>query len=506
MSTENMTNCSAKSLWQELAEFQITNSPGFADFSFESLITQSPACRIVRDNARRRVFYLHTADKGYYLKLSILARRKDRRRHFLLPFRKWAEWRNLHRLLAAGIPAARPVLKGEMKKKRPVRFFLLTEKIDGQPLKLDTTGDAAQMGAFASLLHSHDIYHADLHPDNVIVDPQGRPCLVDVQEAFFLSWIPRRLRIRNLGRIFFNLGLLDGPRKWSAAFLNAYNAGLPDRLELSDLIQAAQRHQQRKYRSRSRRCCKNSTEFTVIRKQGLRGFKRRDFNWDVPDLERALAGARSVKGNEVVCYQGVCIKTRPVSYRHRNRCLDSWKMSRALEVRGISVPPALAYLVYRSRNYFLSEMLDDGLHLNDYLSSMMPQKAKRRALKHLAHWVRAIHDANVWQRDFKSNNIICRRGRYYMLDLDGVRIRPLTEHHRMTNLAQLNASLSRTVTFRDRLRFFGYYAADDRLSRRRKRENYEKIWNITQTRDTVSYGLDLDLFDLCRTPVGNPAA
>ncbi len=376
-------------------------------------------------------------------------------------------------------------------------FFLLTVKVSGLPLKPDSVDDVGKIGEYAAMLHSHGVYHADLHQDNIIVDSQGRYCLIDVQEVFFLPWLPRRLRVHNLGGIYFNLGFLDGPERWSGAFLDGYHHKSDGRVTVLELIKSARRHQQRKYRSRSRRCCKNSTEFVVVKENGLRGFRRRDFCWGVQELEQALESGQSLKEAEVIYYQGVCIKNRPGSFLHRNRCLDSWKMSRSMEVRGISVPRALAYLVLKGRNYFLSELLNDGLHLNDYLSSITAEKTKRLALKKLAFWVRAIHDADVWQRDFKSNNIICRQGRYYMIDLDGVRIRRLKERDIITNLAQLNASLSNAVTLKDRLRFFSYYTAGKRLSRHRRRKNYREIWNITKTKGTTYYGLYLEKFDLC---------
>jgi tRNA A-37 threonylcarbamoyl transferase component Bud32 len=172
-------------------------------------------------------------------------------------------------------------------------------------------------------------------------------------------------------------------------------------------------------------------------------------------------------------------------------------MSRALEVRGIPVPRSLGYFEIKGQSYFLAELLGDRLRLNAYLSAITDERVKRQELKKFALWVRKIHDARVWQRDFKSNNILCRQGQYYMIDLDGVRIRRLTDRDRITNLAQLNASLSNAITIKDRLRFFDYYLADERSSRHQRREFYRGIWDITRTKGTADYGLDLKKFDLC---------
>jgi hypothetical protein len=84
-----------------------------------------------------------------------------------------------------------------------------------------------------------------------------------------------------------------------------------------------------------------------------------------------------------------------------------------------------------------------------------------------------------------------------MIDLDSVRIRRMTDRDRIINLAQLNASLSNTVTVKDRLRFFRHYSADKPESRHRRRKRYEEIWDITKTKGTSYYGLYLEDFKLC---------
>jgi hypothetical protein len=117
-------------------------------------------------------------------------------------------------------------------------------------------------------------------------------------------------------------------------------------------------------------------------------------------------------------------------------------------------------------------------------------KVKRRALKKLALWLRNFHDSNVWQRDFKSSNILCQNGDYFMVDLDGVRIRRLSEHNKINNLAQLNASVSNAISIKDRLRFYHYYSADFQPTRQRRRAVYRKVWDITKTKNTKIYDLD----------------
>ena len=477
-------------LRQELAAFRMTTSPITPNFSLNKMLAEVTSCRIIKENERRRIFYLQTPMNGFFLKLSMLVRRKDRWRHFFLPFRKWAEWRNLHRLFNARIPAATPILRGEYKASHPKMFLLLTEEVKGFPFQINTAADARKMGEYAAGLHSNGVYHTDLHPNNIILTPEGQARLIDVQQVFFLPWIPRRLRVHNLGKIYFNLCACNDTRR-TQQFLAGYNHNTATHIRLADFENAVGHHQKRKFSSRSKRCTKNSTEFAVIKGPDWKGYKRKTFHWGAQDLRQALKNGQPLKGTHVISYKGVCIKKHPRRLLFGDRCLRSWKMSRALEVRGISVPRSLGYFVIDNISCFIAELIDDRLHLNVYLSSISDKQAKRLALKKLALWLRRFYDTNVWQRDFKSSNILCRDGEYFMVDLDGVRIRRLKEHHKIINLAQLNASLSNAVTLKDRLRFYHYYTAKHRPTRPQRRAVYRKVWDITRTKNTSIYNLDL---------------
>jgi tRNA A-37 threonylcarbamoyl transferase component Bud32 len=491
--------CSMSDLIRELADCRIMASPLNPGFHFEDMLSAVNECRLVKENDRRQVYHLQTADGGYFLKRSTLVRTKDRLRHFLLPRRRWAEWRNLHRLMRAQVPAARPLAKGQPKISRPNSYFILTEQLAGTHLPLNSHANARSLGQYAALLHRRRIYHADLNRKNFILHPAGRLYLLDAQEVYFLPWMPRRLRINNLGRMIFSLCSLDDPEPWVVEFLEGYNRGPAKKVKVADVIAAARRHQQRCYRSRSKRCCKNSTQFEVLKNRHLRGYKRRDFKWGAHELQQAEEKGKPLKGAHVICYQGVCLKKHRKKIFHQNRCLAAWKMSRALEVRGIPVPRALAYFEIRGQRYFLAELLADRLHLNAYLSAISDKRVKRQALKKLALWLRTFHDSDVWQRDFKSSNILCRGSDYFMVDLDGVRIRRLSEQHKIYNLAQLNASVGNAVSIRDRLRFYHYYSADFQPTRQQRRAVYRKVWDITKTKNTKIY--DLDFAELIKTQI-----
>ena len=482
------------------AECRITVSPLNPGFDFANLLSEIKDCKIVKDNNRRQVYHLQTPIGGYFLKRSCLTRAKDRLRHFVLPRRRWAEWRNLHHLWHSRISAARPLLKGDHTKNIHSRYyFILTEQVPGTHIPLNSAVHAGRLGRYAARLHHCGVYHADLNRKNFILNPAGEFYLLDTQEVYFPPWMPHRLRVNNLGRIIFNHCTLDNAASWVTTFLKEYNQSYSKNIKVSEVINAARRHQRRRYRSRSKRCCKNSTQFQIVKSGNLHGFKRRGFHWGALELQQAEANGKSLKEIHVFSYNGVCLKKQRQSFFHQNRCLTSWKMSQALEARGISVPRSLGYLTIKRQRYFLAELLDDRLHLNAYLSALSDERHKRQVLKKLARWLKTIHDTDVWQRDFKSLNILCRDSDFFMIDLDGVRIRRLSESQKINNLAQLNASISNAISIKDRLRFYHYYLAGLQLTRKQRRAVYRRVWDISKTKNTKAFNLDLT--ELLNSPI-----
>jgi tRNA A-37 threonylcarbamoyl transferase component Bud32 len=483
--------CSPSRLKSQLSGFKATPSPFFPEWTLERLLQETHACRQIKGNAIRAVYALDTSDGTFFLKLSASTRLKDRWRHRLLPRRRWAEWRNLHRLGKKQIEAARPVLQGERKSGGDRAFLLLTEQVEGTGAAAVARSRAGTLGRYLATLHRQGVFHGDLHPQNIVIQPNDRPCLIDAQEVWFFPWLPRLLRVYNLGRLYWYLSKQNQDSTWWQTFLEGYNPNFSRAITVAELRRQAETYRERYYRSRSKRCCKNSSEFCVVKGPELSGFKRREFVFTAAQLEQAIENAVAVKPGRVIRYQGTCIKIHRLKRFHQDRCLASWKMSRALEVRGIMVPRAFGYYKAQGTAYFLSEFLVDSLRLNDYLSSLTDLGCKRRALKKLALWMQSIHGRHVRQRDLKSSNILWCQGQFYLVDLDGVAIRRLTKAQRLVNLAQLNASLSNAVTLRDRVRFFFYYFGESLPGRSRRRKMYRKIWSLTLKKNTAIFDLDL---------------
>ena len=289
-------------LKSQLSDFRATASPLFPEWTLERLLQQMRSCRRIKGNPIREVYALDTSDGTFFLKLSASLRLKDRWRHRILPHRRWREWRNLHRLRKRQINAARPVLKGERKRGTDQAFFVLTQEVRGSDAGSAARSRAGSLGHFIAALHHQGVYHADLHPANLIVQSNERPCLIDAQAVWFFPWLPRLMRVYNLGRLFWQLVDRNRDPSWWQEFLDAYNRNFSRPVTLDEIRRLAETHRERSYRSRSKRCCKNSSEFVVVKDPELTGYRRREFVMKAAGLEQAIASGTAVKAGRIVRY------------------------------------------------------------------------------------------------------------------------------------------------------------------------------------------------------------
>ena len=486
-------------LMDELSGYQLKVSPLGKDLSLDEFFRNAHSHQIVKDNSRKKIISIDTAIGRFYLKLNFLVRAKDRRRHFLLPSRRQAEWRNLHKLNAAGLDAAQPVIWGQNFRQTPKSFFIITRAVEGRTLNDQVKIDAALLGAFFANLHHKGFYYADLHPGNIIIKPDGQPVLIDAQELFCLKKMPGMLRAYNLGRLYLALAP-TASAGWFEKFLQIYNARFAKNVSLRQIRQASTRHYKKHIKSRTKRCLKNTSEFEAIKSGGQKIYRRKDFKWKEADILHALKNGVDLKERKVFAYESVCIKIHAKGRFHRDRCLASWINSRALDMHGIDIPRALGYYKFNHKSYFIAEYFKDAVPFYKFVPTIAGADNKRAIIKQLARWVRNIHNHEIWQKDFNSTNLLYSGSRFILLDLDNVRFGGLTEAQKIYNLAQLNASVADTIRLRDRVRFLYHYFDGQWPDRSKRRAIYAKIWEITLTKNTAVFGLDNSNADSFKIP------
>jgi tRNA A-37 threonylcarbamoyl transferase component Bud32 len=189
----------------------------------------------------------------------------------------------------------------------------------------------------------------------------------------------------------------------------------------------------------------------------------------------------------------------------RSRARRNWIGARALRVRGVSTPDALALIECRrglllGGTILITRYLDRSQELNDYVLlrynrvlSEEETRHKKRFIAALAGFIRNLHDKGIYHADLKSNNILVGEEadswRLYVVDLDRLRCgRRLSFEERANNLAQINASVADCITPADRMLFFRHYAQGTPLAKEGKRY-FRRIMDIGRRKNTRPYGL-----------------
>jgi len=519
-------------------------TPAMLDDLLQKIRSPGPGRDMVKDNIVRSGF-LCTAAFGDFSRVFVKRYKcrgpGDSIKYLLVPSKAESEWRALNRFEDMQLPCPRPLAFSEN------RWFLqlqdsclvmealtgalpLNEYVARKPLP-GVSEKRALIRALAervAALHRRRVFYRDLHAGNIMVRERetGSPELffIDLHRALFPPWLARWMRVRDLAQLCNSLPV---SRTDGRCFLDRYCAGKPASGDSVNALQAAiaekaLRLEQRRILSRSKRCVKNSTVFEKSVSLRERYFGRRDFGYGAAraavsrHCSRRTAGlADTIKAAsksvltvdpEPAGIGSFCIKGyRFMGFRYmlkgllrRSRAMKNWIAANGLLVRQIPTPLPLAVVEHRwgpfvLESFYLCRWISEASELNDYIKTM-PPGCKQQFIVSLARLIRKLHELGVYHADLKSNNILVMdkgagQWEFHLIDLDRVSFtKKLTFNQRANNLAQINASVADSMTIKDRLKFYRFYAKGTSLLGERKKY-YRKILRISRTKITQPYGI-----------------
>jgi tRNA A-37 threonylcarbamoyl transferase component Bud32 len=311
-----------------------------------------------------------------------------------------------------------------------LRGITVPELLDSGPDWIATrflaSARSAQRSDFDAILaatakaHARGFLHGDLHLGNLLVD-DGRVVFLDLQKAHFLPWLPPVLRSWELGYV-------------------AYSLGEPLPAALAHVRFWRDRRAHTHWRSRTRRCVKESGSFTAFAFEGQKGFRRREI--DGAALAEALATLERAEflkaGHNGQLYRsGGWILKEHGSVDDARR---AWLGGNGLEARGFATGRALAWV-----GAWLI-MQDAGTALDVWVRNNFARAstaAREELASCLGSLLATLHRRGVYHADLKANNIIWAPGQGARL-VDYGRVRfgwRVSRRRRVKNLAQLNAAL-----------------------------------------------------------------
>lgn len=440
---------------------------------------------VVKSNPKRDV--LRVGD--LYVKRYRLTSGLEPWKHVFVPSKAKNEFAVMKHLRSRGVATAEPLAWGERRSSFLVESAFVSRAVPGARSFARALDDAragngdrrelvTKLARLACEIAKAGADHRDLHVGNVLLDAEGRATIIDLHAVSLHDHVPLTRRFERLARLALSLGALDEERallgreevEWFARAAALEDEELGDPATLAGRLEERARELlSRHLASRDKRCLKDSKTFAVESRDGRRIFRRREFT----DLDRVLAAPadellhRHARGRSVIERVGTVVrKTEDLSSLRSllgakftgTRARRAWKGSRALEVRELPHPRALALVEEGRRAFFLMDHIANAHMVHVYLETVLKagHARKRRALaKALGALVAHLHARGLVHRDLAVQNILLREKgegfELWFLDAEEIRVRSPSEDDALRALMQV-ADLPKWATRADKLR------------------------------------------------------
>jgi serine/threonine protein kinase len=440
----------------------------------------------------RKIFLKRDRTKGWF----------ESFKYIFLASRGRREWFIACRLEKKNLPVPLPL--GWMEKVRRGRVeesYYISEAIGSGISLVEDSGALVRSSSINELaetlrrINDSGLFHKDLHAGNFLWDGESF-FLTDLHNARIVRGLSLNQRLFNLAHLFHSLRWAWGEEE-RLRFIEKYfeEASVPFQKKeemLQHVHSLMNRLQKRQWRSRTKRCLKESTGFSVRREMGIRYYHRRDFPLDslkkiLKEHLRLLKENPSalVKHSSEVAVSILGDAKRRVSVKHyrpvnfldhfkecfrRSKGLKAWIAGNSLRVRGIPSLKPLALVEKRTwlgleDSFFLMEASEAHQQLDRYiLKGFKDLQGKRLFMKTFAQWLSYLHRMDIYHKDMKSSNILASEKEgtwdFYLLDLEDLLLNEKVDEVKLfKTFLQLNTSIPTVITWTDRLMFLKEYIA-----------------------------------------------
>jgi serine/threonine-protein kinase RIO1 len=301
--------------------------------------------------------------------------------------------------------------------------------------------------------------------------------VVDLHSVRPARLLRSRRRVRDIAKLYHSLGLItqaDDLRELLAGYFREASTFLVPEIRIARLARKIERA---RLRSRTRRCVRESSQFTKERVNGLTVYRRRD--WPTDELQgalreheeaKALRDARLVKDSRKSWVTALACSDQRYSQRlvvkeprlrlsiwarrgtlNIQRARRAWIAANAFTVRGLLVPQHLAlvekrYLGIPRRAWLISRYIENAPDLDRYLESH--PDVPLDFFDQLAETISKLFRTGIYHSDLSGKNILIKgraesKWEFHFLDLESVTLwRRLTPRRKSDNISQLHRSIS----------------------------------------------------------------
>ncbi|MFH1423021.1 MAG: lipopolysaccharide kinase InaA family protein [Planctomycetota bacterium] len=473
-------------LWQIAKE---EDSPALREFLALCLKQNSSNAELIKANPQRSVYLIKESPaNAVFLKLHNITKFLHKLKYLLFVSRARKEWDNIQLFKENGIPAPDPIAFyeersfGFLRKAAIVTRAIkdavpITEALMNSPA--DKPATLTELGKEIKKIHNAGIAHRDIHPGNILVNDKGF-WFIDLHKA--QESISKRAEIRDLGQIIFNLFNFAEMNELRA-LVNSYS-GTKDceRLWLKVLNKAKQL-QQRRIKSRAKRCLITSSKFTVDKIKSTTIYRKSDFPKEeaikIQDINNTADKTLFVKE---YLPAGLFRNLRDLFQGSRGK--RAWYAANYFSLVGLPTPEPLALIEdckfkIAKHSFLVTRLIKDAMPLDKYIHSTFVLKDFQKEgtlqfISTLADAVRNLHEKGIYHGDLKANNILVKENRnkyeFCFVDMDSILIwRMLTEKRKTKNIAQLLFSLPNCFAMQMSQHFLeGYFGKEsDKLNKYR---------------------------------------
>ena len=337
------------------------------------------------------------------------------------------------------------------------------------------------------------LFHRDLHGGNFLWEGSSL-FLTDLHRAKIGKPLSLNQRLWNLSHLFHSLRSTWREEE-QLLFLNQYFSEEVDDSQKRKILHqkiypVMDRLQQRQWRSRTKRCLKESTEFTIQEEKGICYFHRRDFPMDrlkrvmgehqhlVRESPFSLIKCSPEVNVSILNDEGERICLKQFCYPHfwdlmkehfrRSKGMKSWMAANSMRVRGIPSLKPMALVERKNwlglkESFLFMEALTDDQEMDRYiLRGFKGLNKKRLFIRSFARWLGGLHKMRLYHKDMKTCNILVSEREetwdFHLLDFEDILMDGKVDQKKLfRNFLQINTSTPKVMTKVDRFRFFEEY-------------------------------------------------
>ena len=479
---------------------------------------------LVKENRVRSVISMPESGinaNGIYIKYFKRGGFKEYIKHLFVPTKARTEWEVGNALRSNDIKTALPLAISEGKR----GLLIVTETVTNSEelMEFFTANYVSflsegkefekrmllnKLAVFIRDIHEKGFCHYDLHAGNILIKFNKEQnvtgydlYLMDLHRVKIFKSVSTNKRIFNLAQIFNSLSsIMTMSDKFD--FIRSYGdsafGNVTDEKELVRQIdEQSSKIRNIHYRSRRKRCLKESSVFSRRMIANMKMFFRKGYDTDSlheliekhnsalinndsavimkcdskTALTRHAFKDKTVQNVVVKQYRVGCFGCLLKNLFRGSAGRKAWVAGNGLRVYGLNTPLPLALLEKKrsgitTGSYLIMEEVKDSLEMDRYILKNLDNrkdiKKKKALISNIANTLGEMHNHNIFHHDLKTCNIMVKENGksfdFTFLDFDKVSFNEeITVRKRVKNLVQINLSTPRLFTLADRLRFLNEY-------------------------------------------------